>query len=125
MSEHCLVFVYGTLRQGEYNAPYLKGARFLGPCLSASAYTMWDLGAYPGVVPGGDAPVVGEVYQVDDETLAQLDVLEGYPHDYMRERIDTPYGAAWIYLLRDAERGDRPVVNSGDWCDYHGNRRFI
>lgn len=113
------VFVYGTLRRGCYNHHYLQDTPCLGACRSAPAFTMLDLGPFPGVVRGGTTGVCGEVYRIDAADLARLDELEGYPVDYTRELIETRFGQAWIYLLR-ASAADAPKISSGDWCRHRG-----
>ena len=93
-----LVFVYGTLRQGEANHGLLRGAKYLGTHRTQRRYTMRDLGAYPAIVEGGVTAVVGEVYAMDKKTLARLDRLEDCPEEYSRGRLKTPFGWAWIYV---------------------------
>jgi len=97
-----LVFVYGSLRRGESNHHYLRAAAYLGEHVTAAAYTMFDLGAYPGVIATGAMRIKGEVYAIDRLILEHLDVLEDYPCSYGRELIDTFWGAAWIYLYQQA-----------------------
>jgi gamma-glutamylcyclotransferase (GGCT)/AIG2-like uncharacterized protein YtfP len=108
------VFVYGTLRQGEAHHGLLRDAALLGPHHTEPGYTMWDLGAYPGVVAGGRGRILGEVYRVSAPTLRRLDRLEDYPRLFDRRLIESPYGRAWMYLYRGHSRGRRPV-GSGDW----------
>lgn len=108
------VFVYGTLRRGQPNHRLLAGAHYLGTHVTPACYTMLDLGTYPAVIEGGATAVVGEVYAVDRALLARLDRFEDCPGEYARRRIDTPYGAAWIYLYSRTPRGKRPIA-SGDW----------
>ena len=111
------VFVYGTLLCGEVNHPLLAGARLLGPHRTPPRYSLYDLGAYPGVARRGCTAVVGEVYEVDAQGLGRLDRLEEYPRLYDREPIATPYGRAWIYLYR-GRLADRPTIPGGDWRAY-------
>jgi gamma-glutamylcyclotransferase (GGCT)/AIG2-like uncharacterized protein YtfP len=110
-----LLFVYGSLRPGEAHHQLLTGARLLGRHRTEPSYTMHDLGEYPGVVGGGHHAIVGDVFAVDAATLARVDEYEGYPHEYTRRLLATPYGDAWIYLYcRDC--GDAVVITSGEWC---------
>jgi gamma-glutamylaminecyclotransferase len=108
------VFVYGTLLSGEVNHPLLTGATLLGTHRTQPCFTLYLLGAYPGLVAGGRTAVTGEVYSVDDAGLRVLDRLEDAPRLYQRRLISTPYGRAWVYLYRDSIR-DRPALRSGDW----------
>lgn len=109
-----LLFVYGSLRLGEAHHQLLTGARYLGRHRTEPCFTMHDLGEYPGVVEHGHYAIVGEVFAVDAATLARVDDYEGYPHEYTRRLIATPFGSAWIYLYcRDC--GGAVVISSGDW----------
>lgn len=89
------VFVYGTLKRDEPNHYWLlkQGsgiARFAGkgntvtrfPLLVASQFNLPLLLNKPGV---GNS-IAGEVYDVDDAMLANLDVLEYYPTIYDRQQ---------------------------------------
>jgi gamma-glutamylcyclotransferase (GGCT)/AIG2-like uncharacterized protein YtfP len=113
-SPRCL-FVYGTLRRGEYNHRLLKNAPFLGRYRTAARYTLFHLGRYPAAMAAGRTAVVGEVYALDKALLARLDRLEDYPQEYSRECIATPYGPAWIYLYRRPPAPETPVIVRGDW----------
>ncbi|MGE8202738.1 MAG: gamma-glutamylcyclotransferase family protein, partial [Variovorax sp.] len=70
------VFVYGTLRRGGRNdiARYRPAPVWIGE--AGIAGTLYDLGAYPGVVLGGTRRVRGEVYVIEPAVEAALDVLE-------------------------------------------------
>lgn len=113
-----LVFVYGTLRRGEYNHRYLSWARWLGNHRTLPCYTLLDLGDYPAVMSGGQTTIFGELYAINDSLLARLDWLEDYPNEYTRERISTPYGPAWIYLYQHPQ-ANTPAIGSGDWRHRH------
>jgi gamma-glutamylaminecyclotransferase len=117
------VFVYGTLRSSEVNHHLLKKARYCGPFITQPHYKMFDMGAYPGVVRRGRTRIHGEVYEVDSRQMADLDQLEGYPTAYTRRLIRTPWGRAWIYLIRDSHK-DRPIISSGIWRDEIHRRRW-
>ncbi len=137
------VFVYGTLQKGCSNHYLLAGAAFLGPALTEENFVMRTLvseNGYRGIpFVGRDldlGPVHGEVYAVDDQTLATLDRLEGCVMGdtdaswYRREAVPVRVGGAdtgapgsagagreetaWIYLH---ERPASPLVASGRWKD--------
>lgn len=106
-----VVFVYGTLKRGHGNHRLLEagGARLLGTD-SIKGWSMHDLGAFPAVAEGWDT-VHGEVFEVDAETLARLDRLEGIPSFYQRTvgRGQAGYGADYgIVFLTDSKVHDRP-----------------
>ncbi|MCG6940732.1 MAG: gamma-glutamylcyclotransferase [Thiohalocapsa sp.] len=111
------VFVYGTLLRGEVNHHLLTDARFLGAHRTEPRFTLLVLGAYPGLIAGGETPVHGEVYAVDAAGLRRLDQLEDYPRLYDRRLIATDHGSAWVYLYRGPRR-DRVRLAHGDWRSY-------
>jgi gamma-glutamylaminecyclotransferase len=78
MSNETLVFVYGTLKRGGSNHHYLAGQKFAGEARTPPGFRLFDLGEYPGMVAQGDdrTGVSGEVWAVDADCLARLDVLE-------------------------------------------------
>lgn len=86
------VFVYGTLKKGFYNHQFLSAAslaRFVGGATCAERLHMAVGG--PNMIPFMQDPagaktclVRGEVYEVDNPTLAELDRIEGVPHHYHR-----------------------------------------
>lgn len=110
------VFVYGTLRPGGRNHGYLASARHLGPHTTAAIFTLLDTGPYPAALDRGTTALVGDVFAVDDDTFAALDVLEGYPVHYTRRLLDTGFGAAWIYLWIAARDANWRIIEHGDWC---------
>jgi gamma-glutamylcyclotransferase (GGCT)/AIG2-like uncharacterized protein YtfP len=102
------LFVYGTLKQGFGNHDFLENAKFLGAYDTSNAnYRMVSLGNFPGVIEldGQDEHcyILGELYEVDDATLAKIDMLEGNGHFYTRKVIDLSDTddtiEAWMYLL--------------------------
>jgi gamma-glutamylcyclotransferase (GGCT)/AIG2-like uncharacterized protein YtfP len=87
------VFVYGTLKRGFANNHYLQEAKFIGPSVTVPRYRMLLSAVpifFPVLLPDPDGrQVAGEVYHVDDETLAALDGLERIATGaYTREVIE-------------------------------------
>lgn len=84
------IFVYGTLKRGFYNhREYLDStdSSFLGVAYTSNDYTLY-INALPFLVEeASDAPVEGELYEVDNDTLKRIDELEGHPYAYKRQRI--------------------------------------
>ena len=98
--DHAAVFVYGSLKRGLSNARLLEGARFVGRALTSPDFGLEDLGPFPGMVRG-DRRVAGEIYAVDEATLARLDALERHPVWYRREVIRLDDGVpveSYVYL---------------------------
>jgi gamma-glutamylaminecyclotransferase len=115
MTPPTLLFVYGTLMRDEANAPFLDGSLFLGLVLTEAAFTLFDLGDCPAMLPGGTTAVTGELYQVDAETMAELDALEGTPYQYHRRAIRLADGRAAEAFLLPVPAADAPVIAGGDW----------
>lgn len=83
-----MVFVYGTLKKGYGNHRLLEQSKFIGTG-NIKGFEIYDLGSYPGIVPGEiSSEVYGEVYDVDQETLTRLDRLESNGFLYLRELIE-------------------------------------
>jgi gamma-glutamylcyclotransferase (GGCT)/AIG2-like uncharacterized protein YtfP len=84
------IFVYGTLKRGYGNWERLlkDRAEFLGEAVSIDkTYAMWLTG-FPLLADtrnGSGSYVVGELFEVSDEVLSDLDRLEGHPGWYCRE----------------------------------------
>jgi gamma-glutamylaminecyclotransferase len=120
------VFVYGSLRKGEFNHRLLAvpGARLImAGVMTEPGYELRDLGAFPGMVHGGAGAVTGEVYEVDAATLAALDRLEGHPRFYTRSRIALENGTVVeAYLLAPERVSGRRVILSGDWRAHRRDR---
>ncbi|EEY65137.1 uncharacterized protein PITG_16332 [Phytophthora infestans T30-4] len=101
-AKRTLVFVYGTLKTGLYNyTMYLKPAIELDKASFVAAartskeefhMVLDDQAFYPCLyrAPKDEGyRVLGEVYSVEDDTLAALDVLEEVDDDlYARDEID-------------------------------------
>ncbi len=118
------VFVYGTLMRGEPNHRLLAGADYLGRARTEPAFELVDLGAFPAMVPGGRTAVSGEVYAVDDPTLAALDRLEGHPRFYRRRAVRLDDGTDVLaYLLEARQVRGRRRIPGGDWRKRHAMTR--
>jgi gamma-glutamylcyclotransferase (GGCT)/AIG2-like uncharacterized protein YtfP len=121
MNKH-LVFVYGTLRRGGGRAMPVRfpGSKFIADAEVSGR--LYDLGAYPGLVVGeSDSPVVGEVYEVDEEVLNELDEFEASSR-YRRKRVEIALGAerrtCWTYEPDPEFYSLRTLITSGDWVEY-------
>lgn len=129
------VFVYGTLQRECSNHALLAGSISLGSARTDQHYVMRtavdDSGRRGIPFVGQDLPISainGEVYLVDDRTLAALDRLEGcVPDDpdaswYRREKVSVTlnlpvehegrYVDAFMYFR---EQPELPLVPSGRW----------
>ncbi|MCP9850793.1 gamma-glutamylcyclotransferase [Cyanobium sp. Morenito 9A2] len=108
------VFVYGTLKRGQGNHHWLRGAPFLGRGRLIGA-RLHDLGPYPMAV-AGDGLIHGELFAVDEWGLRHLDVLEDAPVLYQRQRLRLVDGSlAWTYLGDGSQVEGQPLVPFADW----------
>lgn len=107
------VFVYGTLKSGGdiRGLNQFDGATIVGKAkTNYPDYNMLDLGAFPGVTKEGEKYIQGEVWEVTDEVMEQLDAIEGYPHFYNREQTQTTQGKAWMYYLEAEHYNDLDIA---------------
>jgi gamma-glutamylaminecyclotransferase len=91
MSTH--VFVYGTLKEGFPNFGVNTGIRVAGAFITAERYPLYLVGerGLPCLInaPGQGEYVVGQVFEVQPETLERMDILErvNEPDGYERVQI--------------------------------------
>ena len=108
------VFVYGTLKSGYYNHRVLRSAKFIETTVKQVPFRMVSLGAFPALVPDNSKhDMTGEVYEVDADTMEDLDRLEGFPTFYSRTQID----GCWVYYLTGHDYSRYPEVAGGCWRD--------
>ncbi len=98
------IFVYGTLMSGQPNHEAFLGKNKKITDGWIEGYDMYDLGNYPGIRKG-EGRVFGEVYIVSDETLEQIDQLEGEGFLYRRVPVKVHAGKdqtiqaeAYVYM---------------------------
>jgi gamma-glutamylcyclotransferase (GGCT)/AIG2-like uncharacterized protein YtfP len=125
------LFVYGTLMRGMSRHRYLKHSRYLGAArLQAELY---DLGRYPGI-KAGSLSVLGELYEIDAQTLAQIDTVEDYKPDdemnslYVRRLVevtclsDASTTMAFAYFYNGSVHEHRRIAH-GDYRQYYSSMR--
>ena len=123
MVQKKLVAVYGSLRKLMGNHRLLEGQEFLGTTKITGLSMYRYCNGYPAcVLDGGENTIITEVYSVDDECFARLDMLEGYPSFYNRSQVWTELGLAWVYHMSEDGVGDAPLIPSGDWVDDFNER---
>ncbi len=109
------VFVYGTLMDGEDNHHFLENSTCLGKA-AIEGYDMYNVGGfYPAIIPG-NSRIIGELYEVPENDMASIDMLEGEGSLYIRKcEITTDNEMAYIYeYARDTEGLDK--IDS--WKEY-------
>ena len=128
------LFVYGTLRKGRYNYDiYLKdNSKFLQYAyIKGTLYSLKGK-VYPAIVEG-DSMVLGEIFEVDQETFDRMDAMEGYVpgrFDNEYDKIETDIldengqvidclPVYWYNIKPEAQKNllDQ-VIESGDYVTY-------
>lgn len=106
-----LVFVYGSLKSGQWNHDLLSGCNMVEEedYLREGRYLMSGSGVpciYPkAVIPHVDddlfQPIKGQVWEIDSPRRLQfLDYLEGHPRNYYRTLTTTVKGHfVWLYVI--------------------------
>lgn len=126
-----LVFVYGTLKAGFPNFHINAGVRVPGDFVTLDRLPLYIVSAkhIPWLVdrPGEGHPVTGQLFEVDDDTLANMDVLERITEAdwYTRRTIavrpleDAQAAAiqAFVYF-GSADRLRSDVVQHGPLAEY-------
>jgi gamma-glutamylaminecyclotransferase len=85
-----LIFVYGTLKRGGSNHEWMQGQQFVTEAATTPDFLLYDLGGYPGMirVTSGGLSILGEIWEVDEPGLSELDELEDLDgKEYAREKI--------------------------------------
>eukprot|EP00745_Piridium_sociabile_P032968 TRINITY_DN563_c0_g1_i1.p1 TRINITY_DN563_c0_g1~~TRINITY_DN563_c0_g1_i1.p1 ORF type:complete len:213 (-),score=3.81 TRINITY_DN563_c0_g1_i1:184-822(-) len=89
-----LLFVYGTLKRGYRNAPYMcrDGVAYFGNCTTVESLPLYLDPAHRyrpclANMRGKGLQVRGEVYRVWESLLPELDAFERVPTHYTRESI--------------------------------------
>ena len=121
MNKH-LVFIYGTLRRGSAGAMSIRfpSSQFIADAKVGG--NLYDLGAYPGLLlDDSNSSVIGEVYEVDDEILNELDDFEA-SSNYSRKQVEVYLGShkriCWIYEPDPECYSLHNLIWSGDWIEY-------
>ena len=101
--------------QGQPAAWRLAQARRIGPATTTDGFALFDLGEFPGMQKATSGIVHGEVHEIPDELLPELDTYEDYPTLFSREMIQLADGSeALAYLFRGATTPEEHLAN-GRW----------
>jgi gamma-glutamylaminecyclotransferase len=100
------VFTYGTLKRGHRLHSHLCGQRFIGEAWTRPEFRLHNCGWYPALVESGDGRAIhGELRDVDEATLDQLDEVEEVGNGLYERRLiplqppfdDSP-AISYVYL---------------------------
>jgi gamma-glutamylcyclotransferase (GGCT)/AIG2-like uncharacterized protein YtfP len=111
------LFVYGTLRSDQPAHGLLRGAKLVARVRTEPQFTLVDMMAgYPAMLEGGTTCIVGEIYELDEAALGELDRYEEAPELYERVARTIAGHDVWVYLLPERHAVGRPRIAGGDWC---------
>lgn len=109
------------MKSGYHNHYLLEGSEFL--CKGSIKGTLYNFGL-PGYKRAGDYTVHGQLYRVNDATLARLDRLEGYyeqtPEKSLYNRVSTTVTAvegqwsAYVYEI-NYDTDNVEVIPTGEY----------
>lgn len=114
-----IIAAYGTLRPGYGNNRLLQGCKHLGIGKTTNKFAMY----------GSNIPFVRkseqkdnitvDVFEVPDARVGSIDMLEGHPGWYKREKTEVQLEngnkvEAWLYF----NEGGREYIQGGDYTTY-------
>lgn len=110
------VFVYGTLRPKDGEGNYIPSTHRLW------GYAMYNYGAFPYIEKSdyGNDYVVGNIMEVSEEQLKQLDYYEGVPSNLYYRAVEDVEQEGGVMTQAFVYVGDGIIparVCSGDWSD--------
>jgi len=118
------VFVYGTLMSGYSNNRLLSSSEMIDTATTEEEFTLLAH-SFPYLVEeDGKSYVSGEIYKVSEDTLTNLDSLEGHPTWYERKviKVITETGdrlEAWAYFMPKSKlNGSAKLIESGSYREY-------
>jgi gamma-glutamylaminecyclotransferase len=128
-----LVFVYGTLkRHGGAWEYFLINQKFVGEATSVNKFIVLGGGFPVALYTKEEAPIRGEIYEVDDETVERLDGYEGEGHLFKRQlqrflctngetlAAQMYFGIPEVWSHRADDRGLAPIKDGYFQWSPHG-----
>lgn len=116
------LFFYGTLRRGGGSERLLTNCQFLRRARAVGS--LFDFGAFPGLVLDGGGQVDGEIWMCPGETLLLLDTYEGVREGlFARVCVRADDTECWTYVVGPALWewiGPESRIESGHWTPGHG-----
>ncbi len=102
-----LLFVYGTLKRGLSNHHLLADQDFRGEAATEAHYRVIDLGPHPGLVVDRKQGIAirGELWEVSERCLAELDAFEEVPGPFVRAEVNI----AGLEVTAQAYFWNRPI----------------
>ena len=112
------LFVYGTLRSGQFRNDVLGNSKLVGTGITNGV--LYDLGPFPGAKFSGKKSLTGDVYEINQETLSTLDFIES--NGYLFERkivhvlVNNEYRECWAYEFLPNVK-EEMIVKTGDYLN--------
>jgi len=118
-------FVYGTLKVGGRFAERFDSLRVNSMPASVEGFHLFDLGSFPGILPGNGV-VYGELHEYGEDVTRAMDTIEGYRSDdednslYLRREVEVTTATgktdkASIYIFNRKDYDDSKMIESGVW----------
>jgi gamma-glutamylaminecyclotransferase len=110
------IFVYGTLKEGFRNFHHNQGVRVAGDFVTVQAFPLFIIGqsGLPWLLhePGRGHRVTGQVFEVDERSLAAMDALERVdePGWYARRSLEVAPATGGAVFVAFAYFGDASRV---------------
>jgi gamma-glutamylcyclotransferase (GGCT)/AIG2-like uncharacterized protein YtfP len=119
-----LMFLNGEGMKGGLAHPHIAGSRFVGPRATAARYRFFAFGReFPGLVPddAAGASILGELYDVSMEKLAQL--LAGEPRQLELSIVELDDGELAFGMI---VRADQEIsAGAVDITEFASWRRYL
>lgn len=116
------LFVYGTLMSGSKSNHILAVQHYIGVGV-LEGYALYNVSeAYPGIVKQADKHVIGDVYEVDANTIRKLDYHEGtnlgiYSRDIVEVIVNEKKEIAHTYVwLKGIDGIDEVSIENQPWA---------
>jgi len=111
------VFVYGTLKRGFSSHDLLEDSSFICETRTKEEFAMVDLNLFPGVIKNKKiSRIQGEVYDLDTNTLKQIDMYEGKWYSREKVELEAGFTAQMYFLIKNPfDLQDIKVIEKGVW----------
>ena len=111
----------------QVNHHYVEDSVFLSEAI-LDGYGLYDTGfGYPAAVKMDGYEIIGEIYEVDEETKARMDILEDegemYACDQVKVHTDHGDEEALFYRYLLSTEGMRLCTNGARWNTVAGSLR--
>ena len=111
------IFVYGSLRVGEYNFNAFQTHYNINPIktnVKLKGYKLFSLGQYPGIIEDLNSTIIGDILQVNEECYKHIHKME-INANYIEKEIKIKELICKIYIY---EGNTTNEVIHGDWTRF-------